>query len=105
MNHFTPQSIIKSYTNAYPNEKITFSDKSMYKLVKQLVLFNDYYTKDAIENTLHHLVNLQYEKKEFDTKKMDYFHLYITQNMDEMYDESKQYPKCCLSLNMLFFKS
>ncbi len=97
---FTPQSVINSYHEKHPNDRLVVSDTTIRTVIKKLVHFNEYYSKDVIENALHYLVNTQYQKNEIDLREMDRLHLLIIQCLDECYDDFKTYPylKCCLFL-------
>ncbi len=98
MYHFRPISVISSYKNAYPDEKMIVSRHTIDKLVKKIVLLDISYSKDVIENTLHYLVSEQYKNGEIDVAEMNHLHLIITQRLDQVYDDFKTYPygRCCL---------
>lgn len=97
-NGLTPKSVVESYRKKYPNEILSVTIENINELIKKLITLNNSYSKDLIEHTLHYLVNIQYQKSEISTEKMNHLHLLITQRLDQVYDDFKTYSygSCCL---------
>lgn len=89
--HFSPYFVIQSYKNKFPGASLEVTKFSVHELVRNMLIVNEKYSIETVENTLHYLINRQV----MSASDSEHLHSYITTNIREIYDDHRDHTSIC----------
>lgn len=99
--HFSPRFVIQSYKTKFPDASLEVTKFRVHDLVRTMLLVNEKYSVETVENTLHYLINRQVIEHKTHIDDAENLHTYIKTNIHEIYEDQNQTSLCSLCSSCL----